>query len=205
MPKKNPLNSGKPKALDFGMKPCYGNPERILWEHKKRATTHSADRTPADWVHNNVNTAGQMAKNVSKKSKECVDCNKLYQPTSNRQTRCLECKGDHEEKRTKAYMKAFHKERYVRRGYNQFGESNNNWKGGIGIFTRLVEKECCARCNSNKNLLIHHKDENRYNNATDNLEVLCKRCHQIQHRCWEALGVKLSEDKERQIKANCKV
>ena len=53
MPKKNPLNSGNPKAL------CHGNPERILWGHKKRATTHSADRTPADWVHNNVNTAGQ--------------------------------------------------------------------------------------------------------------------------------------------------
>lgn len=31
--------------------PTSGNPERIRWEHLKRATTHSADRSPADWVH----------------------------------------------------------------------------------------------------------------------------------------------------------
>lgn len=51
MPKRNPLNSGNPKALDFGNQTCYGNPERIIWEQVERATTHSASRTQADWVH----------------------------------------------------------------------------------------------------------------------------------------------------------
>ena len=46
---------------------------------------------------------------------------------------------------------------------------------------------CCERCGSTFKLLVHHKDEDRYNNAIDNLETLCKRCHQIHHECWKNL------------------
>ncbi len=35
----------------------------------------------------------------------------------------------------------------------------------------------CSRCNSVKNLLVHHKDSNRLNNNIENLEVLCRKCH----------------------------
>lgn len=34
--------------------------------------------------------------------------------------------------------------------------------------------------------VIHHKDHNHYNNELDNLELLCKRYHQIEHECWLA-------------------
>lgn len=34
--------------------------------------------------------------------------------------------------------------------------------------------------------VIHHKDHNPYNYSKDNLELLCKRCHQIEHECWKA-------------------
>jgi hypothetical protein len=60
MPKKNPLNSGKAKAMDFGISSCYANPERIRRGRWKRATTHSASRTQADWVCANINTAGRI-------------------------------------------------------------------------------------------------------------------------------------------------
>lgn len=35
-------------------------------------------------------------------------------------------------------------------------------------------------------LIVHHKDGDRYNNTTSNLELVCKQCHQIEHECWKA-------------------
>jgi len=35
----------------------------------------------------------------------------------------------------------------------------------------------CNRCNSDKNIMVHHKDGNKMNNDIDNLEVLCAVCH----------------------------
>ena len=58
MPKRNPLNSGKPVA--FGLARWYGNPDRIQRGRWKRATTHSASRTQAaGYVFYDVNTAGE--------------------------------------------------------------------------------------------------------------------------------------------------
>ena len=52
----------------------------------------------------------------------------------------------------------------------------------LGISTyRKVKKNKCEWCNSQKNLLVHHKDENRKNNNLDNLITLCKSCHQKLH------------------------
>jgi len=42
----------------------------------------------------------------------------------------------------------------------------------------------CERCGYNNHpeiLQVHHKDRNRKNNATDNLEVLCPNCHSYDH------------------------
>jgi hypothetical protein len=78
-----------------------------------------------------------------------------------------------------------HKATYERRGYSQSGENNNNWTGGIGTYRNKKKARICERCGSRKYMLIHHKDENRYNNDIENLEVLCKRCHQIEHNCGD--------------------
>lgn len=34
--------------------------------------------------------------------------------------------------------------------------------------------------------VIHHKDHDKSNYRRDNLQLLCKRCHQIEHKCWNA-------------------
>ena len=34
---------------------------------------------------------------------------------------------------------------------------------------------------------VHHKDHNRKNNVESNFELLCKRCHQVEHECWKNL------------------
>ena len=52
----------------------------------------------------------------------------------------------------------------------------------------------CERCNKDlKNAthylwVMHHIDRNKTNNPLDssNWELLCKRCHQIEHECWLA-------------------
>lgn len=60
------------------------------------------------------------------------------------------------------------------------GEANPSYKSGIGIYRRQLKTEC-ERCASTRFLLIHHRDENRENNTPNNLETLCKRCHQHHH------------------------
>ena len=82
----------------------------------------------------------------------------------------------------------WHTKYYKKKGYKQKGESNNNWKGGIRYtyYRALAFEEhgkTCSRC-GDEGYLVHHKDRDRYNNKPENLEVLCKRCHQIEHKCW---------------------
>lgn len=55
----------------------------------------------------------------------------------------------------------------------------------------LKQKGLCAGCFDSfpeSLLLVHHKDENRNNNVETNLELVCKRCHQIEHECWLAFS-----------------
>ncbi len=61
--------------------------------------------------------------------------------------------------------------------YNQAGENNNNYKNGISMYPKY-KKSKCERCGSTRNLMVHHKDENRKNNKPSNLQTLCWSCHE---------------------------
>lgn len=69
---------------------------------------------------------------------------------------------------------------------NQMGPNNPNWKSGIGIYRKkafeTLPKECkeCKIKEINV-LLVHHIDRNRKNNSIDNLEILCRNCHFLEH------------------------
>ena len=76
-------------------------------------------------------------------------------------------------------------------------DSNPNYKHGFYVAqtqARIVkaERRYCERCNAdlldvNKWMwTVHHKDHNHYNHDWANLELLCKRCHQIEHECHKA-------------------
>jgi hypothetical protein len=140
--------------------------------------TARTDR-PRTAYANGINTARYNVR------RQCVQCSKRYTPTGPAQKRCVGCQAIHK----KVYMQKWYKNHYVKKGYSQAGPSNNNWTGGIGVYRRLKKRTACERCSSKKHLLIHHKDGNRYNNELTNLECLCKRCHQIEHRCWESFAV----------------
>ena len=74
------------------------------------------------------------------------------------------------------------------------GEGHWNYKDGSYTYETIRSEiknkvRYCERCN--KDLVnaghyewaVHHKDHNHYNNDGSNLELLCKRCHQIEHDC----------------------
>jgi hypothetical protein len=81
----------------------------------------------------------------------------------------------------------------------KLGSENQNYRHGISVFRRWAKERlknlnyCCERCGNYIDASVrgtwagHHKDHNRQNNIKENLEVLCKRCHQIEHECWRAL------------------
>lgn len=67
------------------------------------------------------------------------------------------------------------------------------WKGGqerVG-YRKGMAKEKCETCGSRQNLAIHHKDFDHYNNASENLQVLCVSCHMSLHKkaYWDAMRV----------------
>ena len=53
---------------------------------------------------------------------------------------------------------------------------------------RHVEKSC-SHCGGDFMLAAHHKDGNRENNAAENIETLCVRCHaRLHHGTLEGYG-----------------
>lgn len=80
--------------------------------------------------------------------------------------------------------------------YDQAGPKNNHWRGGVSpsYYQKIAYAHygrVCQRCGEPA-VLVHHKDEDRGNNEVDNLEPLCKRCHQVLiHDCTKNLPEKV--------------
>ena len=69
-------------------------------------------------------------------------------------------------------------------GGNQLGSNNHQYKDGIGCFRKIAfayYDNVCNRCKTMKDLVVHHRNENRHDNTIENLEILCKKCHQNHH------------------------
>lgn len=84
-----------------------------------------------------------------------------------------------------------------RGGGQPSGVDSQFYKTGIAQFHKLAskirkERGSCNRCGKclidaqKDEWCVHHIDHDRTNNDTSNFELLCKRCHQIEHKCWEA-------------------
>jgi hypothetical protein len=83
-------------------------------------------------------------------------------------------------------------------GNNQkLGEEHPSYKHGWYVADRLrkevkSDRRYCERCDTDLlnvdrwQWVVHHKDHDHYNNVVTNLELLCKRCHQIEHECHKA-------------------
>lgn len=84
-------------------------------------------------------------------------------------------------------------------GSNLKGKDHAQFSSGMGNFYALrkqlrEEIKHCQRCNLDLTLAtryewcVHHIDHDRTNNVLDNFEMLCKRCHQVEHECWKAFN-----------------
>lgn len=128
----------------------------------------------------------------------CEECTNLYIPTGPAARFCSSCsvikkKESRERERIKRNSGIGSGNSPTNRG-----TSHPNYKNGIGMYKKirnlLLAKQgnVCARCetpiDSTKphSFCGHHKDHDRTNNSQDNIEVICKRCHQIEHECWKA-------------------
>lgn len=71
------------------------------------------------------------------------------------------------------------------------GKNHYLWKGGQERrqYRRKVAKDACAKCSRKTNLSIHHEDFDHYNDAPENLVVLCVSCHMSLHKSiyWKAI------------------
>lgn len=66
----------------------------------------------------------------------------------------------------------------MRKGYTKHGFSW--WATGCTNCrhkARKQRKDYCEKCGGTENLHIDHKDGNRSNNDSNNLQTLCKACH----------------------------
>lgn len=128
--------------------------------------------------------------------KECLDCKTLFNQRGPNHKRCDICAD-------KARLSSMNKWYYIHKkpGPGSGGKletENQNYKHGLSVFRRWAKERlkslnyCCERCGQSIDASTrgtwagHHKDHNRSNNIKSNLEVLCKRCHQVEHECWRA-------------------
>lgn len=56
----------------------------------------SMDRVNEEINNSKSNGVKEMPKNYKRKEKKCINCGKMYQPASNGQKRCAECKENHQ-------------------------------------------------------------------------------------------------------------
>jgi 5-methylcytosine-specific restriction endonuclease McrA len=79
------------------------------------------------------------------------------------------------------------------------GAEHPNWKGGINAdYYRRVGFEAhgkaCQRCGSTRHLNVHHKNEDRYDSDPQNLEVLCRSCHNKAHSLGGRHGRRVAQE-----------
>lgn len=122
---------------------------------------------------------------VQRRVKICENCGAEYTPTGNCQKYCELCRREMDLER----MRARHKRTYIRKGYNQSGESNNIFKAQPGrrknwVYSRY-RKDACELCGATleevPRLVVHHRDGNATNDVPSNLITLCDSCHKFVH------------------------
>lgn len=129
--------------------------------------------------------------------KNCLDCGIDFEPRGRNHKRCDDCSINSKKFKSKTWYYE-HKVLGSGSGAKLF-EDGGTYKHGMCVFKRWAKQKLkqldyhCERCGKFIDVTVrgmwagHHKDHNRNNNIQDNLEILCKQCHQIEHECWRVL------------------
>lgn len=74
----------------------------------------------------------------------------------------------------------------MRKDWLQLDKIKENWSNSHSTARKanelILHRIKCEICGSTKNLDIHHKDRDYTNNNLDNLQCLCRSCHNKIHR-----------------------
>lgn len=136
------------------------------------------------------------------KEKICKTCGNNFTPSGPGGLYCLACPRPSKGKSAE-YTREYQRRKGAAVGVGKGnspknkGASHSQYKTGWTEYKKtgrqmLCELGACERCNKDLSnatkweWVCHHKDHDRTNPARDNLELLCKSCHQIEHQCWKA-------------------
>ena len=59
---------------------------------------------------------------------------------------------------------------------------NVGWSGAHAVSRKMIPAGSCNRCGKPEARDVHHKDGNHLNNTLENLERICRSCHNLEHR-----------------------
>lgn len=154
------------------------------------------------------------------KDKQCVICGTTYTPTGRCSKYCPTCKPIQEKLVSSASIKAWGYKTGKLNGLGSgsntgIGSENHMYKHGRCVFRKLAKERklsvgLCEHCGkdikdaTHYEWVGHHKDHNQSNNTIENLVLLCKQCHQIEHKCWEAFEGVTTISKESRVDNNSK-
>jgi len=136
------------------------------------------------------------------KQKNCTECNTEYTPTGRCSKYCPICKPVMSKQVGNAAVKRW---ALANGKLNGKGSGSNTGKGkdnhmytyGLSLFKQFAQERkdtvgLCETCGkdikdaTHYQWVGHHIDHDRKNNDISNLSLMCKRCHQIEHKCWKA-------------------
>jgi len=129
---------------------------------------------------------------LTKHSKRCINCKKIYHLTSrsSKKRRITQKYCSPSCYRNSEQGKEL-KRKFTKRFTYLIGIKNPNWKGGIAYLPYPIEwktklrkkilkrdKNICQMCGrGNRRLNVHHIDYNKSNCSSENLVLLCNKCH----------------------------
>lgn len=151
------------------------------------------------------------------KPKTCIVCGIDYTPTGNCSKYCKQCSEIKAKESRERGAEAFRRRQGMRVGRGARPEKENNmYIHGQCVFRRWAkelknsDKGFCGDCGkdlrhaTHYEWVGHHKDHNRMNNTKENLKLLCKKCHQLEHQCWKAFEGVTTISKESRVDNNSK-
>lgn len=127
----------------------------------------------------------------------CCTCKVEFPKTGRNQKRCPPCAKSAQAEAIHAW--AVRTGKFTGSGsgaHNTPGRSHPQWRHGERAFEQRMAPDYwrrtryCERCRVDlvdaapEFRCVHHRDHDRSNNVESNFELLCKRCHQVEHECW---------------------
>jgi 5-methylcytosine-specific restriction endonuclease McrA len=145
------------------------------------------------------NSAKERRRGIKRTESKCENCgatfNKVGAPAKKYCDMCADSvKKEVARKHIDKYREKIGVKVGVGRGNNQGKkEESHAYKCGVRFYRDIVKERGDTNCNRcgieidfSQHYLwaVHHIDHDRTNNKSENLELLCKKCHQREHDCF---------------------